>query len=1347
MRPSNHAVRALPQLLFVLVLGATALFAERLPIKTYTSADGLGSSFVNSMIRDSHGFLWICTRDGLSRFDGAHFITYQVGDKNAPPGIESMLESRKGVYWIVTTGGLYKFDPRVLPPDSASADRPRLNAEFVTEARFVLFEDHNSELWGGFTTGLYHAVEQDGKVSFEKLNLKSGREFNVTAIFESRDGSLWIGSNTSLLRRTPDGAEFYYDFAPSSHDAITALEEDHDGRIWVGRASGIYVIAPESLDQSAAGNVPEVRGFDELARTQSASLAMVRLPATAGEIFKYAFFADDHHSKCFYRAADGQLWISDGSVVAFFNGRSFEALNTGHGPIKGAVRIVQDAGGSLWFATSSGLSRLDQQGLVSYDADDGLRTPAVVTIGQSRGGLLYFAGENFSLSTFDGHSFRSIRMPVPQTAATLWTANAVFQDRAGEWWIATTEGLFHFAADDDPTKLQEAHPLGVYTSRNGLKSNQIFHVFEDSTGAIWISTRDRNQAQWGLSKWDRATRSFYTFSEAEGFPSQRAVSAFAEDRNGGLWFGLSDGGLLRYAQGHFSDVKTDLPASLITAVHVDRAGRIWVASSQGGLEIIDDPSAPKLRVTHYTISNGLASNNVRSLAEDLFGNIYVGTARGVDRIASDLSQVVHYSIANGLAGDFIISAFCDSRGTLWFGTPSGVSRLVPEARTNGPAPPILLSGLRIAGEGRPVAELGSTSISGVELTHSQNNLQIDFFGIDFTAGEELRYQYRLEGADRDWSQPTAQQTVNFSNLAPGSYRFMVRAINSAGVTSAEPAVFSFRIMPPFWRRWWFIALGLLFVAAMIVALDRYRVGRMRALHALNRRLKLEYEITRRLTESSSTLEAAPGILQAICETLGWDVGVIWDVDGQSNLLRCVAVWHRPAMEPAEFKAHTRTRTFAPGEGLPGRVWAIAAPLWIRNLGDDRNFPRVEAATHEGLSSGFSFPILVGAEVIGVIEFFNHRVTDRDREVEEMMQPIGREIGQLLLRKQSEQALRESETRFRTLAETASDAIITIDANSSIIYINRAAETIFGYSVAEMLGQDLTMLMPEYLRHVHRAGLHRYLETGRRHIVWSAVELPGLHKNGHEIPLELSFGEFTRNEQRYFTGIARDQTERKRAEEELRRAREMRAVELERVRKRIASDLHDEIGSSLTQISLLSEVVNQRVAGRDGAVAQPLAMIANSSRELVDAMSDIVWAINPQKDHLSDLTQRMRTLTSEVSTACGINVRFRTPEADEDLSLGANLRREVFLIFKESINNIVKHSVATEAEVEFRVEERGLCLRVADNGKGFDPSRENEGHGLVSMNARAQDMGAKLEIVSEKGKGTTLTLIVPLNEKM
>src|SRR3989442_8467013 len=119
-----------------------------------------------------------------------------------------------------------------------------------------------------------------------------------------------------------------------------------------------------------------------------------------------------------------------------------------------------------------------------------------------------------------------------------------------------------------------------------------------------------------------------------------------------------------------------------------------------------------------------------------------------------------------------------------------------------------------------------------------------------------------------------------------------------------------------------------------------------------------------------------------------------------------------------------------------------------------------------------------------------------------------------------------EPPFRIIAETASDAIITIDDRSTILFVNAAAGRIFGYSISEMLGKSMTMLMPEYLRHVHEQGLRRYVETGQRHITWQGIELPGLRKDGRAVALEISFGEFTLNGRRLFTGIARDITQRK-----------------------------------------------------------------------------------------------------------------------------------------------------------------------------------------------------------------------------
>ena len=140
-------------------------------------------------------------------------------------------------------------------------------------------------------------------------------------------------------------------------------------------------------------------------------------------------------------------------------------------------------------------------------------------------------------------------------------------------------------------------------------------------------------------------------------------------------------------------------------------------------------------------------------------------------------------------------------------------------------------------------------------------------------------------------------------------------------------------------------------------------------------------------------------------------------------------------------------------------------------------------------------------------------------------------------KLAENALRESENRYRIVAETASDAIITIDEDSTIHFVNSSVEDVFGYSPEELVGKDLTILMPDYMRHLHRAGLRRYVETGKRHLNWEATELPGLTKSGQEIPLEVSFGEYKEHGKYFFTGFARDVSERKKAEQALRRSEE------------------------------------------------------------------------------------------------------------------------------------------------------------------------------------------------------------------
>src|SRR5881409_564007 len=162
-------------------------------------------------------------------------------------------------------------------------------------------------------------------------------------------------------------------------------------------------------------------------------------------------------------------------------------------------------------------------------------------------------------------------------------------------------------------------------------------------------------------------------------------------------------------------------------------------------------------------------------------------------------------------------------------------------------------------------------------------------------------------------------------------------------------------------------------------------------------LRVKDAVSRILAESTNLKQAAPKIIQALCEVAGWDVGAMWQVDRAANELRCVEFWHVPSLEVAEFAAITRQRSFLPGIGLPGRVWTSGQPAWIPDLPQDGNFPRAPFAQKAGLRGGVCFPIKLGDEVLGVVECFGRRVREPDDEFLQILASAGSQLGQFMER--------------------------------------------------------------------------------------------------------------------------------------------------------------------------------------------------------------------------------------------------------------------------------------------------------------------------------------------------------------
>jgi signal transduction histidine kinase len=205
------------------------------------------------------------------------------------------------------------------------------------------------------------------------------------------------------------------------------------------------------------------------------------------------------------------------------------------------------------------------------------------------------------------------------------------------------------------------------------------------------------------------------------------------------------------------------------------------------------------------------------------------------------------------------------------------------------------------------------------------------------------------------------------------------------------------------------------------------------------------------------------------------------------------------------------------------------------------------------------------------------------------------------------------------------------------------------------------------------------------------------------------------------------------------------IALDQIRRQIGADLHDDIGSGLAQIAILCEVAKREATPAGAGLLDEAANLARSMR---DSMSDIVWAVDPHKERLADLVQRMRQAIFNLLEADGLRVEFQAP-ADQEIeriNLAPDCRRQLLLIFKESLTNIARHGRASLVRVEMGLVAGQLQLMIRDNGDGFDPQAQFEGNGLGSIKRRAAQLQAQVEIISAPGHGTAIQMTLPLKKR-
>ncbi len=839
----------------VIFLAGLALFfcatvhAEHLPVKTYTVADGLPRDMVYKIKQDSRGFLWFCTMDGISRFDGYAFTNFTTNDGLPDRHVNDFLETKSGTIFIATDGGLARLNPKGL---ANSKDNPLFTLILPdnpkAKAFQFLFEDETGVIWAGTSDGLYTLNERRELAAVDLGPARPDIErLFVSAIIKDRRGVMWIGTYGALFRLLPSGEVHRFTKANGLPEtSISTLHEDKNGRIWVGTRPGT--------------------GFFGLS-------LLVSEPEIDQEIVERKYAQKDGLPSAWItdllESSDGKFWVGTTSGLCEWQGGETsvcKTYTTGNGLCSENVwTIAEDKDKNLWVGSRCGTKKWARYGFTSYFEEDGLGYKMADSIFENAAGELFVSfnkGSGRMVSRFDGEKFELAEPRFPSNINYYgwgWK-QTVWQDRSGDWFFPTGDGLFRFAK---PTRFEELANTAPQKIEFGANGKEIFRFFEDSRGDFWIASGSPFQ----LWHWERSTDTWRDITLESGIGKNSLGTSFVEDDAGNLWIGTGsdsdDTTLIRYRDGYFhafTQAENALLTGWIRDLFVDHAGRLWIANTITGLLRLDDVNAGQLNFVRYTLAEGLSTLGVSCVTEDEFGRIYVGTGRGIDRLDPETGQIENFTTADGLPNSNIEVSLRDRNNNLWFGTTNGLARLVPEPKKDRQPPNVLITGLRVNGEPQSVSILGETTIPQLDLKADQRQVTVDFVGLGASLGEKMRYEYRFD--DSDWT-AAGERTLNFANLASGNYQFEVRTVTADRIYS-QPAAVAFKIAAPIWQRWWFIAGLLALTAVLIYVFYRYRLARLLELERIRTRIAtdLHDDIGANLTRIALLTEVANQQTQA-----------------------------------------------------------------------------------------------------------------------------------------------------------------------------------------------------------------------------------------------------------------------------------------------------------------------------------------------------------------------------------------------------------------------------------------------------------------------------------------------------
>ncbi len=820
-------------LLTILLLAAKCATAQwdtlSLPFHALTIEDGLSQGMVNTIIQDKYGFMWFATKDGLNRYDGYTFTVFRHDPEDSTTVrnnyIYSLLEDEQGRLWVGTGAGLDLFD-RV----NETFRHVYAGSAFIKDIVQTIAQDANNDLWVSHSSGVVKLTfsGSDGSNAIPACTAKNILD-RTCFVSDDRSGTIWVGQlDKNGFRIRPDHA---------GNDVVDTLRLDRPaGNTRTGRSltdlTGLTVVE-DTANHRIYGL--HMFGIVELDARSRQVRTLIELGSQLGQMRGANATVD----------AKGRIWIAVFSGIYVFDPATRALARVlPHDPnllqqTRSAKCAYRDRNGLIWFGTTG-------YGVLTYDPRGGrFHTVSSASCGPMqalRNGRVLVSYYDGFLNEFDPrtHSWPvwiplSKKSSEPELGVLNRSNRVLVQDERGIYWF-NHAGILTYDRNRD---LITRYPRDAAVSAAFPNETYNETLFLEGDSNIWSGTAR------ALCRFDRRTGRYqyipYPRSRLGDTEQFLHVIHIADD--GVLWLGTASG-LLRYDRranngaGEWKVYVNDPadPASLSTDIIYSIQGDpqdpdvLWIGTNGGGLNKLDTRTG---KVVRYTAKNGLPNEVIYGILADDAGRLWMSTNKGISRFDphngtpdnSGRGRFRNYDASDGLQSDeFNRYAFCkQTDGTLFFGGVKGFNYFHPkDLNDDSTASAMRITGIKLINRvvdyhqhGAPLTAPAYLS-EGMSIPHSANMVTFEFASMEFSAPEEHKYQYKLDGFDADWIMAGTDRSAVYTNLDPGAYTFRVRGDNRDGIWDTKGTSFRLVVLPPWWRTWWFYALCVLAVGGGIM---------------------------------------------------------------------------------------------------------------------------------------------------------------------------------------------------------------------------------------------------------------------------------------------------------------------------------------------------------------------------------------------------------------------------------------------------------------------------------------------------------------------------------------------------